>query len=104
MYLTNTAQNRSASILTMDFAGDFYHYGTPVPGGAATGSISPPPAPSLPEPWANAPSSIARPQVMQKRQPTSSSVLHAGHWSTVTLLPQYGQKVMRRPSGSGCPQ
>jgi hypothetical protein len=41
---------------------------------------------------------------MQNFHPTSSSVLHAGHWSTVTLFPQYGQKVMRRPSGSGWPQ
>jgi len=46
--------------------------------------------------WAGYVSSAGRPQVMQKRQPISSSVLHAGQRWTVRFSPQYGQKVTAR--------
>jgi hypothetical protein len=48
--------------------------------------------------------STSRPQTGQKLQSTSSSALQAGQSFTVTFCPQYGQNVMRRPSGSVPPQ
>lgn len=42
----------------------------------------------------------SRPQVTQKCQPGSTSLLHAGHCAIVTFIPQCGQKVTARPAGN----
>jgi hypothetical protein len=46
----------------------------------------------------------ANPQVMQWRQPISTSLRHSGHCVTDWLCPQWGQKFTMRPTGSVPPQ